>query len=302
MNGIRQVTDRIAAVCCASLLLLSLATAPVWGAASSSRLCPDCAAWNQPHKPFRIYGNTWYVGTQGLSSILITSDYGHVLIDGGLPESAPLIRANIEALGFRITDVKAIVNSHPHFDHAGGIAELQRLSAAQVFALRPAEPVLRTGKLAPDDPQSGRKTPAIAPVPRVWIVQDDQLLGVGAVRLRVIATPGHAPGGTSWSWESCEGGKCLAFLYADSLTAAAAGKYRFKDHPGVLQDFETSFRRVEAAACDVLLTPHPEASQLLQRLDPEGGARPGDIKDDAACKRYAQQAREALAKHLAGEG
>src|SRR5215207_6726458 len=96
--------------------------------------CPACAEWNAPQRPFRLFGDTYFVGTHGLSAILVTSPAGHVLIDAALPESAPLIRANIEALGFRVRDVKLIVNSHAHFDHAGGVAELQRASGARVLA------------------------------------------------------------------------------------------------------------------------------------------------------------------------
>ena len=96
--------------------------------------CTECAAWNEPQSPFRVYGNTYYVGTHGLSSLLVTSDAGHVLMDGDLPESVPQIVDHIRKLGFRIEDVKLIVNSHVHFDHAGGIAELQRLSGARVVA------------------------------------------------------------------------------------------------------------------------------------------------------------------------
>jgi len=113
-----------------NLLLLVLAIPVAAQGVHSS--CANCAAWNKPHQPFRIYGNTYYVGTDGLSSILITSEGGHILIDGALPESAPLIVAGIRSLGFRIEDVRFIVNSHAHFDHAGGIAEL-RGSAAPVL-------------------------------------------------------------------------------------------------------------------------------------------------------------------------
>ena len=96
--------------------------------------CKECAARNATQAPFRIYGNTYYVGVRGLSSILITSDQGHILIDGDLPESVPKISASIRSLGFRLEDVKLILNSHVHFDHAGGIAELQKLSGAEVAA------------------------------------------------------------------------------------------------------------------------------------------------------------------------
>ena len=96
--------------------------------------CPACAEWNVPQRPFRLHGDTYFVGTHGLSAILITSPQGHVLIDGGLPQSAPIIRANVESLGFHMRDVKLILNSHAHYDHAGGIAELQRASGARVLA------------------------------------------------------------------------------------------------------------------------------------------------------------------------
>src|SRR5215472_8561963 len=111
------------------LLLFVVLTA---GAAVQDRpsSCKECPAWNMAQPAFKIYGNTYYVGTHGLSSILITSPAGHVLIDGALPESAQQIRDHIRALGFRIEDVKLILNSHVHFDHAGGIAELQHWSRA----------------------------------------------------------------------------------------------------------------------------------------------------------------------------
>jgi metallo-beta-lactamase class B len=299
MTGFRQSAGRITAV----IVLVAMASlAPALAAAARIKNCTQCAEWNQPHTPFRIYGNTYYVGTQGLSAILITSDFGHVLIDGGLEESAPLIKANIEALGFKITDVKGIVNSHDHPDHAGGLAQLQQWSGAQVYALRPAQQVLQTGKPDPADPQFSPKATSIAPVADVWVVQDDQLLGVGSLRLRVTATPGHTPGGASWGWESCFEGKCLKIFYADSLSAVSADKYRFKDHPEVLKDFERSFQRVETADCDVLLTPHPDASRLFERLDPGSGSRPADIKDATGCSSYAKAAREKLAKRLADEG
>jgi metallo-beta-lactamase class B len=300
MIGIKHWAGRYAAACLVVLVCAWMNAPSAEAAARKSKLCPQCEQWNQPHKPFRIWGNTWFVGTDGLSAILITSDYGHVLIDGGLPESAPQIAANIEALGFHLKDVKAILNSHTHYDHAGGIAELQRLSGAQVYALRPADEVLRTGKLTREDPQFGHPAPAIPPVSHVWPVQDDQQLGVGHVRVRALATPGHTPGGTSWSWESCEESKCLTLVYADSLTPVSADKYRFRDHPEVQQQFERSFARLEAARCEVLITPHPSASRLFERLD-RAARKAEDIRDEAACKGYVATAREALVKRLQEE-
>src|SRR5581483_2759760 len=117
--------------------------------------CPSCAEWNTPQQPFRIFGNTYWVGTHGLGSILIASDRGHILTDGALPESVPLIEANIRALGFRVEDVKLILNSHDHFDHAGGIAALQRASSADVAASASSARVLERGEPESDDPQFG---------------------------------------------------------------------------------------------------------------------------------------------------
>ncbi len=122
--------------------------------------------WSQPQKPFRIYGNTYYVGTRGLTSILIASPQGLVLIDGTLPQNARQIEANIQALGFRITDVKLILNTHAHFDHAGAIAELARDSGARVEASSAGAKALMLGGKDPADPQYGEASP-FSPVAKV---------------------------------------------------------------------------------------------------------------------------------------
>ncbi|HYP79983.1 MAG TPA: subclass B3 metallo-beta-lactamase [Steroidobacteraceae bacterium] len=283
----------------AVLLGTGIAAGAAYAAAKSS--CAECAAWNAPHKPFKIYGDTYYVGTAGLSAILITTEFGHVLIDGGLPESAPVIKANIETLGFTLKDVKAIFNSHVHPDHAGGIAELQKESGADVYALRPAYEVLTTGKPNADDPQAARKGgPGVPKVERAWVAQDDQQIGIAGVRMHVVATPGHTPGGTTWTWDACEGTKCLHMVYADSLSPVSADKYRFSDHPEVLQGFEKSFARIASLPCDVLLTPHPSASQLFERLD-LGKENTEAVRDPEGCKKYVATARDALAKRLESE-
>src|SRR5918993_5372166 len=115
--------------------------------------CGDCEAWNKPHEPFRVFGNTYYVGAAGVSAVLITNGQGSILLDGGLPQTAALIDANIRKLGFRTEDIKLIVNSHAHYDHAGGIAALQRVSGAAVAASPAGKHALEQGEPAADDPQ-----------------------------------------------------------------------------------------------------------------------------------------------------
>ena len=279
---------------------LVLVVAGAFGSLAGAAAPGDVAKWNTPVEPFKVFGNTYYVGTQNLASVLITSDFGHVLIDGGFESTAPIIAANIEKLGFKITDVKAILQSHAHPDHVGGIAALQKMAGeAAVYARRPAEEVMRTGKLPPEDPQYDKKT-RIPTVQNPWVVHGDQLLGVGSNRLRVLATPGHTPGGTSWTWESCEEKTCLQMVYADSLAPVSGKKYRFTDHPEVVEQFQTSFKTLEAAKCDVLITPHPEASGFFERTQKAGGK--GDaLKDAEGCKKYVATFRERLEQRLAEE-
>ena len=129
-------------------------------------------------------------------------DKGHILLDGGLPQSAALIDDNIRALGFRTTDVRLIVNSHAHFDHAGGIAALQRRSGARVAASAAGARALAAGEPPADDPQYGlgRQAMAFPKVPQVQAVGDGEVLRVGALALTAHLTPGHTPGSTTWSW------------------------------------------------------------------------------------------------------
>lgn len=265
--------------------------------------CSACAEWNVPQRPLRLHGNTHFVGTHGLSAILLTSSEGHILLDGGLPQSAPLIRANIEALGFRMRDVKLIVNSHAHYDHAGGIAELQRLSGATVGASEPSAPVIASGKTGPDDPQYGIDFPYPGAA-NVKAFTFGDTLRVGTLAIASHATPGHTRGGTSWSWRSCADGRCLDFVYADSQTPVSSDSFLFTrntTYPTALADFERGFARLESIACDVLITPHPAASGLWQRISPTDGVPTPAFVDPTGCRRYAATARQALAGRLARE-
>ncbi len=284
---------------CRNVLLLMLVV-PL-AAQDTHSSCANCVNWNKAQQAFRIYGNTYYVGTHGLSSVLITSKTGDVLIDGALPESAPRIVANIRSLGFHIQDVKLIVNSHAHFDHAGGIAELQRLSGARVAASQWTADVMNRGAVARDDPQFGTIAP-IAPIARVEVLKDGETLRAGTVAVTAHLTPGHTPGGTSWTWRSCENGRCLNLVYADSLAPISADGFLFtrrKDYPHA-EDFERSFSFLDSTPCDILITPHPEASHLWRRLE-QRASRPDALIDPTACRVLAETSREQLRKRLATE-
>lgn len=263
---------------------------PLW-----AMQCGDSTDWNRPAPPVRIHGNTYYVGTCGIASILVVGDQGDVLIDGGTAQGADLIAANIRALGFRVTDVKLILHSHEHLDHIGGIARLQQLSGATLVASAPAASVFRTGVAIADDPQAGMNKPIeTAAVGRVVGDGDEVLLG--NVMLTAMATPGHTPGALSWRWISCDGGVCRTIVYADSLTPISRDDYRFSDHAAYLAAYRASIAKVAASPCEILLTPHPSASKLPERF-----ALGKPLFDDNACKDYAASVSKQLEDRLAKE-
>jgi len=266
--------------------------------------CSSCAEWNQPQRPFRVFGNTWYVGTRGLGAILVTSPRGHVLIDAALPQSALLVMANVRALGFRAEDIRLILNSHVHFDHAGGLAAVQRVSGARVAASASSARVLERGAPGPDDPQYGSLPSFPAVRAPVQVVADGETVRVGDLALTAHATPGHTPGGTTWSWRSCEGTRCLDIVYADSQTPISADGFYFTrntTYPGIVADFQRGQAVLEHLSCDVLLTPHPGASSLFERLAAREAGNVNAFVDRTACARLATTAREALTRRIAEE-
>jgi metallo-beta-lactamase class B len=273
------------------------------GAKAASIDCSQCEEWNKEQAPFRIFGNTYYVGPRGLSSVLVTSPAGHVLIDGALPQSAPLIARHVEQLGFRMTDVKVILNSHAHSDHAGGIAELQKISGAKVIASNIAANVLRSGKADRNDPQFGISHP-FPGSGNVEALGERKSVVLGALQLNVIHTPGHTPGGTSWTWKSCEADRCLSVVYGDSLTAISDDSFKYSGdarYPNAAADVSRSIAALDATPCDILITAHPDAVGLWPAFDAHVKGDRTQLIDSSACKRYAAAAKVRFEKRIASE-
>ncbi|WP_207949586.1 subclass B3 metallo-beta-lactamase [Luteimonas aestuarii] len=247
--------------------------------------------------PRRVHGNTWYVGTCGIAALLVASSAGHVLVDAATPEAGAQILANIRTLGFDPGDVRAIVFSHEHFDHVGGLAELQHATGAPVLARAPALETLQRGASDRSDPQF-LELEGFAPVANVQVIADDHVLRVGPLELQAVATPGHTAGGTTWTWTSCDDRDCVRIVYADSLTAISDDVYRFTDHPAYVATFRDTLARVSSLECEVLITPHPTASRLWSRVGP-GADQP--LVDRDACRAYAAAATARLDKRLADE-
>lgn len=299
---------RLAPALIATIVLSGCAAPQASRTAADAAPTPACSAdadpmdgWNDRAPPQRIFGNTWYVGTCGISALLVTSPQGHVLVDAGTEKAAPLVEANIRALGFDLRDVKFIVGSHEHNDHAGGIARLQRDTGASVLARGPAAAALERGNVDRSDPQFliHEPMPAAANVRRI---DDGHVLELGPTRLIAHATPGHAAGGTSWTWRSCDDtGQCRDFAYVDSLSAISDDVFRYGDdaaHPGYLAGFRKTLDTVAALPCDILVTPHPAASGLWKRIGPSASQA---LVNAGACRKYAADARTNLDARLAGE-
>lgn len=257
--------------------------------------CKDSDDYDKPAPPVRIHGNTYLVGTCGISAILITGTEGDVLIDGGTEAGADLIAKNIRNLGFRVRDVKILLHSHEHFDHVGGLARLQQLSGARLMASPAAAKVLRTGAAGGGDPQAGMHKPF--PAARVdGVIEDGQTVRLGNLMLTAVATPGHTPGALSWHWVSCDGGVCRSIVYADSLTPVSRDDYRFRDHPDYLAAYRSSIAKIAKLDCDILLTPHPSASRMIDRMS---GRLP--LENENACRDYAASLTKQLDERLAKE-
>ncbi|MBX2802797.1 MAG: subclass B3 metallo-beta-lactamase [Myxococcales bacterium] len=223
--------------------------------ATSPKLLERFDTWLEPIDPFRILGNVYYVGSAGLGSYLITSDEGHVLLDGGLPENAPMIASSIEALGLSLGDVKWLLNSHAHLDHSGGLAELKRRTGAVLVASEGDRSALEGGHHlgSEDDPMF-----AMPPVQVDQVLSDEQPVVLGAVSLVPHVTAGHTRGCTSW-WHTTEHeGTSYDVMFFCSATVAGNRLVAPEQYPGIAADYEATFERIGTWKPDVFLANHPE--------------------------------------------
>jgi metallo-beta-lactamase class B len=283
-------------------VFLTLVVAICVGASASCAGAPR-ADWTAPQKPFRIYGNTYYVGSKGLSAILITSPQGHILIDGTQTGNEALVEGNIRSLGFHVKDVKLILNSHARSDHAGAIAAIARDSGAEVAASDKAAKAIMLGGDDPDDPQRG-VAPLFPKVAHVRSVMDNETVHVGTLAVKAHYTPGHTPGSTSWTWTSCEQQRCLSMAYVDSLSLYSFDGYRYNDpaHPERLEAFRQTLKTVAVLPCDILMVPHPDVIDFLAHAKARKPHEAHDpLVNNQACKAYAAMGQQNLDERIAKE-
>lgn len=265
--------------------VLVVATALPWLACA--RQAPDQRlAWNTPVQPFRIVGNVHYVGAAGVSAFLIATPDGSILLDGGLPETAPQIARNAAAIGFRMADVKLLLNSHAHFDHAGGLAELKTLSRASMVASAGDAETLRRG---------GSDMPAVA-VDRV--VSDGDTVALGGTTLTAHVTPGHTRGCTTWTMTTAEQGRSydVIFYCSTSVVDRLAGN---TGYPTIVDDYERSFAALRRMRADVFLGPHPDFFAMDAKRGGMAGGAANPFVDPGELQRFVGRSEEQFRAELA---
>ncbi|UPJ47049.1 subclass B3 metallo-beta-lactamase [Bradyrhizobium sp. 200] len=229
--------------------------------------------WNAPTEPFKMIGNVYYVGTDGLASYLITSPQGHILVDTVMPEATSQIKASIEKLGFKIADIKYLLNTHAHIDHTGGLAEMKQAGGAQMVAGEADKPLLEGGYY----PGAKEDTAlAFPPVKVDRTVREGDKVTVADVTLTAHETPGHSPGCTSWAFSVKDGDAMRSVLIFCSGTVALNRLVTNPTYSGIVTDYRKTFARAKDMKVDVLLAPHPEMYKMAEKRAKlaEGGPNP----------------------------
>ena len=218
--------------------------------------------WNKPVPTFRIAGNLYYVGAIEITSYLITTPQGHFLLDGGFVETAPQIERNIVRLGFKLSDVKYLLNSHAHYDHAGGLAELKKLTGAKFVASEGDDALLRKGGHGDFRFGDTLLFPAIEPDK---IILDGESLQLGDQVMTAHLTPGHTRGTTTWTTKIRGGARTFDVVFVGSQSSL---DYKFigqESYQGIAADFVKSFAVLKNLPCDIFLASHGSFFHLVDK-------------------------------------
>lgn len=247
-------------------------------------------AWLVPVEPLRISDHVWQIGTASISALLVKTDAGAVLIDGGMPQVADHLLANMKKLGVAPQDVRLILHSHAHIDHVGPLAAIKRATGAMLVSNAESAVLLQRG--GADDIHFGSGM-LFEPIQTDRLVQDGEAVTLGSSTFTVHFTPGHTPGSMSWTWTDTRDGEPLRIAYSDSLSAPGYQLRHNARYPHLVEAFRASFAAVRALPCDLLLTPHAEGSGW----DYANAARPHP--QPVSCKAYADKAEAKLDQMLA---
>nr|QCX19949.1 L1 family class B beta-lactamase [Stenotrophomonas maltophilia] len=250
------------------------------------------ASWLQPMAPLQIADHTWQIGTENLTALLVQTSEGAVLLDGGMPQMADHLLANMKTRGVAPQDLRWILLSHAHADHAGPVAELKRRTAAHLVANAESAVLLARG--GSNDLHFGDGI-TYPPASADRLVMDGETVSLGGITFTAHFMPGHTPGSTAWTWTDTRDGKPLRIAYADSLSAPGYQLRGNARYPRLVEDYRRSFATVRGLPCDLLLTPHPGAS----RWDYAAGSKAA--VNAMSCNAYADEAEKKFDAQLAKE-
>jgi metallo-beta-lactamase class B len=239
--------------------LLGAAFAAVALAAAAPAANP--ATWTQPNPPMKIAGNIYYVGTKGLAAYLIVTPKGLILLDATMQQNVPGIEANIKALGYTLSDVKILLNSHAHFDHADGLAMMKRDTGAKLDAMDGDVWALENGKHFGDQNYVG----TFAPVKVDRVLKDGDTVVLGGITMTALKTGGHTRGCTTWLTTVKVGAAIRRVVFPCSLSVAGNKLFGNSTYPGIVADYRASFKRMAAIKADYVLPAHPELAGVLTR-------------------------------------
>ena len=247
--------------------------------------------WNRRAEPFTIVGNVHYVGVAGLGAYLVTTPEGHILIDGGLPESAPRIIESIGELGFDPTDIRYLLNTHAHVDHAGGLSEIQAVTGARIIASEGDRGALEAGR---HHGLTNYGTWWFPPVHVDQVVADGETIELGGVRLTAIITPGHTAGCTNWSLPVRDGDRELDVLFFCSASIGGNRLVGNTEYPAIVEDYRQTFERLSGIEADVVLANHPEVADLFERRERQIAGDDSAFVDPQALGEIVEAFREAF--------
>ena len=267
--------------------------------AAGQRTSEEARAWNQPVEPYRVVGNVYYVGAANVSSFLIVTPAGHILLDSGFAETVPLIRRNVERLGFRMGDIKILINGHAHYDHAGGLAQLKQETGAQLAASEAEAALLAAGGRG--DFQFGDRL-TFEPVTADRILRDGDLVGLGGVTMVARLTPGHTKGNTTWTMRVSEGRRVYDVVFVGSTTVPGYKLVGNPEYPEIAADYARTFRLLKSLPCDVFLAPHGSFNSMLRKAELlAGGKRPNPFIDPRGYRRFLAETEKAFREQLKRE-
>ena len=255
--------------------------------------------WTEPFPPFRIAGNLYYVGSKDLAIYLVTTPQGHILINGGLEASVPLIQASVEKLGFKLSDIKILLISHAHWDHDGGSAAIKTLTGATYMVMDGDVSVVESGGKT-DFQYGNTPTSLYAPAKVDRVLHDREEVKLGTTTLVAHLTPGHTKGCTTWTMKVKDAGKILDVVIIGSPNVNEGYKLVMNSsYPEIASDYERTFLVLKSLPVDIFLGAHGGYFDLKTKYAQlkEGAVNP--FIDPAGYARYITDREKAFRTELA---